>query len=86
LGAKANAEDWLLSGENIGKYLSLNETSLSIGKLYTILINKNAQGKKGAIVAMVKGTKASNVIHILGKIPLEKRNMVAEVSLIWQVV
>jgi hypothetical protein len=26
------------------------------------------------------------VIHILGKIPLEKRNMVAEVSLIWQVV
>ena len=86
MGAKANAEDWLLSGENIGKYLCLNETSLSIGKLYTILINKNAQGKKGAIVAMVKGTKASNVIHILGKIPLEKRNMVAEVSLIWQVV
>ncbi|WP_339343164.1 transposase [uncultured Polaribacter sp.] len=77
---KAHAEDWLLYGENIGKYLSLDETSLSNGELYTILTNKNAQGKKGAIVAIVKGTKASDVIHILDKIPLEKRNMVAEVT------
>lgn len=77
---KAHAEDWLLYGENIGKYLSLDETSLSNGELYTILTNKNAQGKKGAIVAIVKGTKASDVIRILDKIPLEKRNMVAEVT------
>jgi hypothetical protein len=65
---------------NIDKYLSLDETALSNGKLYTILTNKNTQGKKGAIVAIVKGTKASNVIHILDKIPLEKRNMVAKVT------
>ncbi|WP_293764391.1 transposase [uncultured Paraglaciecola sp.] len=64
----------------MGKYLSLDETSLSNGELYTILTNKNAQGKKGAIVAIVKGTKASDVIHILDKIPLEKRNMVDEVT------
>jgi transposase len=36
--------------------------------------------KKGAIVAIVKGTKASDVIYILDKIPLEKRNMIAEVT------
>jgi transposase len=62
------------------KYLSLDETSLSNGELYTILTNKNAQGKKVAIVAIVKGTKASDVIHILDKILLENRNMVAEVT------
>jgi transposase len=36
--------------------------------------------KKGAIVAIVKGTKASDVIYILDKIPLEKRNMITEVT------
>lgn len=70
----------MLYGENIGKYLSLDETSLSNGELYTILTNKDAQGKKGSIVAIVKGTKASDVINILHKIPLEKRNIVAEVT------
>jgi transposase len=77
---KEHAEDWLLYGENIGKHLSLDETSLSNGELYTILTNKNGKGKKGSIVAIVKGTKANNVIEILYKIPLEKRNMVEEVT------
>ncbi len=77
---KEHAEDWLLYGENIGKHLSLDETSLSNGELYTILTNKNGHGKKGSIVAIVKGTKASDVIDILHKIPLEKRNMVEEVT------
>lgn len=77
---KAHAEDWLLYANNLGTYLSLDETSLSNGELYTILTNKEARGKKGAIVAVVKGTKASDVINILYKIPLEKRNMVAEVT------
>jgi transposase len=77
---KEHAKRWLLYAENIGKYLSLDETSLSNGELYTILTNKNAQGKKGSIVAIVKGTKASDVIDILDKIPLETRNMVAEVT------
>ena len=66
---------------NICKYLSLDETSLSNGELYTIFTNKNAQGKRGTIVASLKETKASNVIHILDKIPLEKWNMVTEVTL-----
>jgi len=43
---KEHTQDWLLYSKNIGKYLSLDETSLSNGELYTILINKNAHGKK----------------------------------------
>jgi transposase len=77
---KEHAEDWLLYGENIGKHLSLDETSLSNGELYTILTNKDGKGKKGSIVAIVKGTKANDVIEILNKIPLEKRDMVEEVT------
>ena len=77
---KEHAQDWLLYQNNIGKYLSLDETSLSNGELYTILTNKNAHGKKGSIVAIVKGTKADDVINILHKISIEKRNMVKEVT------
>jgi hypothetical protein len=38
---------------------------LSNGELYTILTNKAAKGKKGAIVAMIAGTKAQTVIAII---------------------
>ena len=67
-------------GKNLGKHLSLDETSLSNGELYTILTNKKANGKKGSIVAIVKGTKAEDVINVLNKIPVERRNMVKEVT------
>lgn len=77
---KEHAQDWLLYEKNIGKYLSLDETSLSNGELYTIVTNKDAHGKKGSIVAIVKGTKASDVINILHKISIERRNMVKEVT------
>jgi transposase len=45
------------------------------------LTNKAAKGKKGAIVAMVAGTKAQDVIAIIEKIPLKKRNQVTEITL-----
>lgn len=64
----------------MGHYLSLDETSLSNGELYTILTNKEANGKKGSIVAIIKGTKADDVINVLNKIPVERRNMVKEVT------
>jgi transposase len=67
--------------ENIGLHLSLDETAFSNGDLYTILTNKEAKGKKGAIVAMVKGTKADTVIKILNQIPLKLRAKVQEVTL-----
>ena len=67
-------------GKNIGKHLSLDETSLSNGELYTILTNKNAKGQKGSIVAMIKGTKAEDIITVIKKINLSRRNMVKEVT------
>jgi len=70
-----------LFSENLGSHLSLDETAFSNGDLYTILTNKKAKGKKGAIVAMVKGTKAETVIKILHKIPLKQRNKVKEITL-----
>lgn len=77
---KEHAQDWLLFGKHLGKYLSLDETSLSNGELYTILTNKDARGKKGAIVAIVKGTRAINVIAVINKISKSRRNMVKEVT------
>jgi transposase len=71
----------LLFSENIGEYLSIDETAFTNGELYTIVANKAAKGKKGALVAMVKGTKAETVIRILLKIPIGKRNKVKEVTL-----
>ncbi|MFT5863006.1 MAG: transposase [Flavobacteriales bacterium] len=71
----------MLFTQNIGKRLSLDETAFSNGELYTILTNKKAKGKKGALVAMVRGTKADVVIKILQKIPLKQRNKVEEVTL-----
>ena len=76
-----HAKKWLLFPKNIRKYLSIDETSLSNGELYTILRSKSAKGKKGTIVAMVAGTKAETVISIIEKIPLKQRNLVKEITL-----
>lgn len=71
----------MLYPENLGKNLAIDETALSYDELYTIITNKKPKGKAGSIVAIIKGTKAENVINILNKIPLKKRNKVAEVTL-----
>ena len=76
-----HAEDWILFQDNIGPSLSIDETALSQGELYTIITNKAAKGKKGALVAMIKGTQSETVRAILEKIPLRKRNLVTEVTL-----
>jgi len=67
--------------KNIGKCLSIDETSLSNGELYTILTNKSGKGRKGTIVAMIAGTKAETVIGVIEKIPLKHRNLVKEITL-----
>lgn len=67
--------------DNIGSHLSLDETALSQGELYTILTNKQAKGGKGALVAMIKGVRSEDVIKILKKIPKEKRDKVEEITL-----
>jgi len=67
--------------KNIGTHLSLDETSISNGELYTILTNKAAKGGKGALVAMVEGTKADDISIVFNKIPLSRRLEVQEVTL-----
>ncbi|WP_432713462.1 ISAon1 family transposase [Pedobacter sp.] len=78
---KCHASKWLLYPENLGEHLSIDETSLSHGELYTIVTNKAAKGKKGAIVAIVAGTKAETVIEVLQKIPERQRLKVTEITL-----
>lgn len=78
---KGHAEEWMVFEENIGEQLSIDETSLSNGELYTIIENKAAHGGKGTIVAMVKGTKAENVISALEHIDEDRRSMVREVTM-----
>jgi transposase len=78
---KSHAEEWMLFPENLGPRLSLDETSLSNGELYTILTNKAAKGQKGILVAMVKGTKAESVIEVLTQIPKRLRDKVEELTL-----
>ena len=78
---KDHAEDWILFPENIGDNLSLDETSLSNGELYTILTNKAGKGKKGSLIAMIESTQSDKIIEVLNKIPSKQRNAVKEVTI-----
>jgi transposase len=78
---KEHAQEWLIFPDNIGEHLSIDETSVSQGELYTIVTNKAAKGKKGAIVAIVSGTDSDTVIEALERIPEEQLNKVTEVTL-----
>jgi len=79
--AKEHAQDWLVFPENIGERLSIDETSLSQGELYTIVTNKAAKGRKGAIVSIASGTESDKVIEAIEHIPEEQLNQVEEVTL-----
>lgn len=59
----------------------MDETALSQGELYTIITNKKAKGKKGALVAIIAGTKAEPIVKQLLKIPSSLRNKVKEITL-----
>ena len=79
--AREHAQEWLVFPENIGEYLSIDETSVSDGELYTIVTNKAAKGRKGAIVAIVLGTESEKVIEVLERIPEALLAGVKEVTL-----
>lgn len=59
----------------------MDETSLSQGELYTIVTNKEAKGKKGALVAIVKGTVSKTVISVLQRLPEDIRDRVKEITI-----
>lgn len=78
---KDHAEDWILFPDNIGAHLSIDEVAISKGELYTVVTNKAAHGGQGALVAMVAGTKSSDITAVLRKIPEKRRATVTEVTL-----
>ena len=75
-----HAEEWLVFPKNCGRRLSIDEVAIMHGELYTIVTNKAARGKKGALVAIVKGTKAGDVIEALRRIPGRIRRMTTEIT------
>ena len=76
----AHAGEWVLLEGNIGERLSIDETMLH-NVLFTLLSNKDGHGKRGTLVAAVKGTTVADVAGILAKIPLEERLKVKEVTM-----
>lgn len=70
----------MLFPNNFGKDISLDETCLSNGEVYTILTNKAAHGGKGALAAMVRGVASDTVSGILKKVPRELRRRVETVT------
>lgn len=78
---KPHARKWLIFPENIGTHLSIDETALSKGELYTIITNKKAKGKAGSIVAIFAGTRVEPIIEQLLKISSKKRAKVKEITL-----
>ena len=75
------ASEGLIFPENIGPYLSIDETALSQGELYTIVTNKQPKGKKGTLVAIIEGTKSERVIEVITQISAQQRNQVKEITL-----
>lgn len=65
-----HAEEYMLFPNNFGDDMSLDETCLSNGEVYTILTNKAAHGGKGALAAMVRGVASDTVSEILKKVPV----------------
>ena len=79
---KDHAEEYLIYPKNIGYHLSIDETALSNGELYTIITNKVKNGKKGAIVGIFKGTQSGDIIKIIKEnFSEQQRRMVKEVTL-----
>ena len=77
---KEHASEWILIPQNVGKEQGIDETSLQ-GELYTIVHNKDAHGRKGAIIAVVKGTNPADVQKVLMQLPADKREMVENITM-----
>ena len=77
---KGHACEWMLLPQNVGREHGMDETSLQ-GELYTIVHNKDAHGRKGAIIAVVKGTNPADVLGVLMRLPADKRGMVESVTM-----
>lgn len=85
----SNFQEWkkevnpkaLIYPENFGRWMSIDEVALSQGELYTVITNKEAHGKKGALAAIIEGTKCEVVTDALENVPIGIRMKVHEVTL-----
>lgn len=77
---KAHAKEWILIAKNMGAHLSIDEC-MYCGTLYTFVSNKDAHGRRGAVIAIIKGVKAATVLQWLMEIPEEMRKDVLDVSM-----
>lgn len=69
------------NGANIGPYMSLDETCLSNGEVWTFLTDKAGHGGKGTLAAAIPGTKSDEIISILvGAMGKSLRRKVKEVT------
>lgn len=75
-----HTDEYLLFPENIGADLSLDETCLSNGEVYTLLTNKAGHGRKGTLVAMVRGVSTDVVSRVLRKLSSAVRSVVRTVT------
>lgn len=75
-----HAEEYMLFPDNFGEDMSLDETCLSNGEVYTVLTNKAAHGGKGALAAMIRGVASDTVSAVLKKVPRELRRRVKTVT------
>ena len=65
----------------MGSYIGIDEVALSQGELYTVLINKAGKGRKGTIIAIIKGTKAEDVCRVLMKMSRKRRFQARKITL-----
>lgn len=77
---KDHAGQWVLKPGNIGPRVGIDETSFR-HELYTIVHNKDAHGRKGSIIAIVRGVNPEDVAAVLLKIPAEGRLKVSTVTM-----
>jgi len=76
-----HAKDWILYPKNMGSYIGIDEVALSRGELYTVVINKAAKGRKGSIIAIIKGTDAQTVSEVLLQMPRRRRFQAREITM-----
>jgi transposase len=77
-----HAEQYLIYPENISKWVSIDEVSLSKGELYTFITSKNPNSRnRKSLIAVINGTEAKLIQEVLEKIALEKRKLVQEVTM-----
>ena len=59
------SQGFYFNAANIGPYMSLDETCLSNGEVWTFLTNKEGHGGKGTLAAAIPGTKSDAIISVL---------------------